>query len=587
MLIHRVGLSVCRQPQIVSTLTIPVEHRRTIDAWRRHCKTPRGTTKQDRGRRGQHMADTGSGIGRSVPRKEDDRYLRGRGEFVADIRLPGMQELAFVRSPVGPCAHPRHRTCPMAPRARVHRRRPRRRAADRRAIPRLPGFKISDQPVLAHDKVRHVGEPIAVCVAATRAEAEDLAAAVERRLRRAAGGRRHAATRDARRAAACTSTGATTSSWKPWWKSTSDRDPRQRADRGAPQLPHRAAMHVAARRPRRRRRLGPPAGAAPGLQLHADAAHRAHRAGRAASALTRAACASSRPMSAAASATRASCWPRKSCAALAGAPPRPSGALDRGPARAAHRQRQLPRAPLRHHRLRRRRRYACSALDAEATVDAGAYSAYPFSACLEAAQVACILPGPYTMRRLSLPHLVGGDQQAADPALSRRRARRRLLRLEADARRHRPRSRAGTARGPAAQPGAAGGRCRSTTSRRSISTAATIPNACAASSPRSICPRSGARQARRDRRRSASASASRSSASRRRTAPRSMPAGASRWCPASSRRVARMTPDGGLELRVGIQSPRPGAGDHAGAGGARGAGPAARRDHAWCTATPR
>jgi carbon-monoxide dehydrogenase large subunit len=35
------------------------------------------------------------------------------------------------------------------------------------------------------------------------------------------------------------------------------------------------------------------------------------------------------------------------------------------------------------------------ALDAEATVDAGAYSIYPFSACLEAAQIASILPGPY------------------------------------------------------------------------------------------------------------------------------------------------------------------------------------------------
>jgi carbon-monoxide dehydrogenase large subunit len=37
-------------------------------------------------------------------------------------------------------------------------------------------------------------------------------------------------------------------------------------------------------------------------------------------------------------------------------------------------------------------------IDAEAVVDAGAYSAYPFSACLEAAQVASILPGPYVMR---------------------------------------------------------------------------------------------------------------------------------------------------------------------------------------------
>ena len=37
-------------------------------------------------------------------------------------------------------------------------------------------------------------------------------------------------------------------------------------------------------------------------------------------------------------------------------------------------------------------------IDAEAVVDAGAYSAYPFSACLEAAQVASILPGPYMMQ---------------------------------------------------------------------------------------------------------------------------------------------------------------------------------------------
>src|SRR5581483_2954137 len=34
-------------------------------------------------------------------------------------------------------------------------------------------------------------------------------------------------------------------------------------------------------------------------------------------------------------------------------------------------------------------------IDCEATVDSGAYSSYPFSACLEAAQVASILPGPY------------------------------------------------------------------------------------------------------------------------------------------------------------------------------------------------
>ena len=40
------------------------------------------------------------GIGASVLRKEDDRFLRGRGQYVGDLRLPRMREVAFVRSPV-------------------------------------------------------------------------------------------------------------------------------------------------------------------------------------------------------------------------------------------------------------------------------------------------------------------------------------------------------------------------------------------------------------------------------------------------------------------------------------------------------
>jgi carbon-monoxide dehydrogenase large subunit len=112
-----------------------------------------------------------------VLRKEDDRFLRGRGEFVADIRLAGMRELAFVRSPL---AHarildirkPSGRDASVFTAADLTGVRPILVAA------RLPGFKVSSQPILAHDKVRHVGEAIAVCVAATRAEAEDLVSAV-------------------------------------------------------------------------------------------------------------------------------------------------------------------------------------------------------------------------------------------------------------------------------------------------------------------------------------------------------------------------------------------------------------------------
>ena len=40
------------------------------------------------------------GVGAPVLRKEDDRLMRGRGQFVADLRLHGMKDVAFVRSPL-------------------------------------------------------------------------------------------------------------------------------------------------------------------------------------------------------------------------------------------------------------------------------------------------------------------------------------------------------------------------------------------------------------------------------------------------------------------------------------------------------
>ena len=117
------------------------------------------------------------GVGARLSRKEDDRFLRGRGQYVADIRIAGLQDVAFVRSPL---AHARIKA--------IHVPEPYRdvvfTAADLvgvnpiRAVSGLPGFKISEQPVLATGKVRHVGELVAMCVARTRAEAEDIAAAV-------------------------------------------------------------------------------------------------------------------------------------------------------------------------------------------------------------------------------------------------------------------------------------------------------------------------------------------------------------------------------------------------------------------------
>ena len=118
------------------------------------------------------------GVGASVLRKEDDRLLRGRGQFVGDIRLANMHDVAFVRSPL---AHARIRAIhiPPAHRDRVFIAEDLKRVQPIRAVSGLKGFKPSDQPILATGKVRHVGELLAMCVAPTRAEAEDIAAQVQ------------------------------------------------------------------------------------------------------------------------------------------------------------------------------------------------------------------------------------------------------------------------------------------------------------------------------------------------------------------------------------------------------------------------
>jgi aerobic carbon-monoxide dehydrogenase large subunit len=115
------------------------------------------------------------GIGARLPRKEDDRFLNGRGQYVGDLRLPGMQEVAFLRSPL---AHARIKgvRVPAELRERVFIAEDLSNVAPIRADTALPGFKSSVQPVLATGKVRYVGELVAMCVANTRAEAEDMAA---------------------------------------------------------------------------------------------------------------------------------------------------------------------------------------------------------------------------------------------------------------------------------------------------------------------------------------------------------------------------------------------------------------------------
>ena len=121
-------------------------------------------------------------VGRSLERVEDPQLLRGRCRYLDDVRLPGMMHVAFVRSVYG--------------HARLLR-------VDADATQDLPGVALVvtgadlgdapelvtgssrpeagqwSRPLLARDRVRYVGEPLAAVVASSRYTAEDACELVE------------------------------------------------------------------------------------------------------------------------------------------------------------------------------------------------------------------------------------------------------------------------------------------------------------------------------------------------------------------------------------------------------------------------
>jgi aerobic carbon-monoxide dehydrogenase large subunit len=126
-------------------------------------------------------------LGQPIKRREDPRLITGAGQFLDDITLPGLLHLAVVRSPHG--------------HARV-------KGIDASAALELPGVVAVlsakdiegettgslpyefgweafedvhdfDRGPLATDKVRYVGDPVAVVISETRYGARDASAAVE------------------------------------------------------------------------------------------------------------------------------------------------------------------------------------------------------------------------------------------------------------------------------------------------------------------------------------------------------------------------------------------------------------------------
>ncbi len=120
-------------------------------------------------------------FGKAIKRREDPRFLTGRGQYVDDVKLPGTLCAAFVRSP------------------HAHARLGSIDATRARAVPgfvaiytgrevqvgnlpcgwMLPDIKVPPRPVLAQGKVRYAGEPVAIVIADSVYAAKDAAEAVQ------------------------------------------------------------------------------------------------------------------------------------------------------------------------------------------------------------------------------------------------------------------------------------------------------------------------------------------------------------------------------------------------------------------------
>jgi aerobic carbon-monoxide dehydrogenase large subunit len=127
-------------------------------------------------------------VGQPLRRREDVRFLRGKGQFVDDVALPGTAWCAFVRSPHG---HARIRgisttvaaampgvLCTLT--AEDWKRAGHGELTVVHPMPFSDGRPMNNapRPAFASDKVRHVGDIVAAVVADSRFAAEDAAEAV-------------------------------------------------------------------------------------------------------------------------------------------------------------------------------------------------------------------------------------------------------------------------------------------------------------------------------------------------------------------------------------------------------------------------
>ena len=130
-----------------------------------------------------------TGIGARVLRREDFRFIKGRGKYVDDIVLPRQTYATIVRSPY---AHATINAIDISAAVAMAGVVKVMTAADFEAYGGLPcGWLVNNQdgspmaepkhPILAEGKVRHVGDPVAVVIAESKAAANAPRGGISRR----------------------------------------------------------------------------------------------------------------------------------------------------------------------------------------------------------------------------------------------------------------------------------------------------------------------------------------------------------------------------------------------------------------------
>jgi carbon-monoxide dehydrogenase large subunit len=125
-------------------------------------------------------ASSASGIGARIPRRELNRLLSGKGHYIDDIKLPRMLHACFVRSP-----HPHARLVSLDAAAAKHAPgvtavftaadiNPKCEPFVAVALHRA-GHRSAPQPLMAAERAVWQGQPVAMVIAESRAEAEDAA----------------------------------------------------------------------------------------------------------------------------------------------------------------------------------------------------------------------------------------------------------------------------------------------------------------------------------------------------------------------------------------------------------------------------